>query len=213
MDSQAIKVSIIVPIYNMDHAQMFLKRNLESILMQTFKDYEIIVSDDSTDDMLKIWLKKYPIKYYRNSGVPGMANNTNNAIEYAHGELIKILYQDDFFYNENSLQDIVDAFTKKTDWLVTGCTHTDGRPHLPFYSRTMNTIGSPSVLTIRNGNPLRFDPQFKWVLDLDFYRRCFERYGLPKVLPKTNVVIGIGEHQSTFLLSDKRKQIEEAMML
>ena len=55
-----MKVSICIPVYQMDDWQFFLNRNLVSILNQNFKDYEIVVSDDSKDDMIKdIWLRQY----------------------------------------------------------------------------------------------------------------------------------------------------------
>ena len=202
------KFSIVVPIYNMDNAIEFLKRNLDSILTQTFNDYEIIISDDSDDDMLKIWLHKYPVKHFKNTGRKGMANNTNHGISHATGEYIKILFQDDYFYNEESLSDIDKSFIGKQSWLVTGCTHTDGRPHTPFYSESENTIGSPSVLTFKKEVEERFDPEFHWVLDLDLYKRLFRTYGKPKIMDKINVVIGIGLHQTTHKLSDERKAIE-----
>ena len=210
------KVSICIPIYNMDNAEEFLKRNLDSVMKQTFTDYEIVISDDSEDDLLKCWLDDYPVKYFKNLGQKGMANNTNNAIEQAKGELIKILYQDDYFYDENSLQEIIRGFSKNVDWLVTGCIHeVDGRrmnPHQPFYSENENTIGSPSVLTFRNTIRQRFDLEFYWVLDLDFYKQLFRRYGLPKILPTINVVIGLGEHQSTNKLSEQRKILEHQLL-
>jgi len=205
-------VSVIVPIYNMSNAKFFLQRNLESIAKQTYKDYEIVISDDSEDDMLKIWVTNFiPVKYVKNTTGQGMARNTNNAIEHATGKIVKVLYQDDYFSDENSLQLVVNEMGK-AQWLVTGCTHTNGRPHLPKYNPKANTIGSPSVLSFKRDVPVRFDPKFYWVLDLDFYRKMFDLYGEPKYLNEINVVIGIGEHQSTALLSDERKAIEEKMM-
>jgi glycosyltransferase involved in cell wall biosynthesis len=214
---QKPNVSIVVPVYNMTNSVEFLQRNLDSILKQTYTDYEIVISDNSSDDMLHIAIMLYPfpdmskIKYFQNRKKLGMANNTNYAIDQAQGNLIKILYQDDYFADENSLKEIVDNFGDYK-WLVTGCTHTNGRPHLPKFNQHANTIGSPSVLAFKREVPVRFDPKFYWVLDLDFYRKMFEIYGEPKYLNSINVVIGIGEHQSTFLLSNMRKQIEEDMM-
>ena len=210
------KVSIVVPIYNMDDAKKFLKRNLDSITTQTFTDYEIVISDDSDDDMLKCWLDNYPIKYYKNKGSKGMANNSNNGIEKAKGEIIKILYQDDYFYNNNSLAEIVRHF-KKCEWMVSGCVHSLGfgepiNEHFPFYSESENNIGSPSVLTFSREVTERFDPEFHWVLDLDLYKRLFREYGLPRILHQINVVIGIGEHQTTHRLSDLRKNIEHQLL-
>lgn len=211
------KVSIVCPVYNMDHAEQFLKRNLDSIGSQTFKDYEIVISDDSDDDYLKIKFNHYPIKWVKNNGNKGMANNTNNAIEHAKGELVKILFQDDYFYNNESLFEIVKSFTATCQWLATGCTHTmDGinffNHHVPYYSESDNTIGSPSVITFRREITERFDPNFHWTLDLDLYKRLFYKYGKPKIYDKINVVMGIGLHQKTNNLSDERKRLEYQML-
>ena len=56
MNSSSPKISIIVPNYNYAH---FLDKRIESILKQTYTDYEIILLDDaSTDDSVKV-LEKY----------------------------------------------------------------------------------------------------------------------------------------------------------
>lgn len=201
----------------MDNATDFLKRNLDSILIQSFKDYEIVISDDSDDDYLKIWLNKYPVKYFKNKGEKGMANNTNNAINNATGEIIKILFQDDYFATRKSLEEINQAFTNTCWWLATGCTHTmDGinyfNDHVPYYSESDNTIGSPSVITFRKEIKERFDPNFHWVLDLDWYKQLYRKYGKPKIYDRMNVVIGVGFHQKTNLLSDERKNLEHKLI-
>lgn len=169
-----------------------MKRCLDSIEMQTFKDYEIIQSED-----------EYGL---------GMSRNTNHVMSKASGELIKILYQDDYFATRDSLQQIVDGFEEKDMWLVTACGHDPGASiHHPYYSEDKNTIGSPSVVTIRRTVTERFDPNLKWVLDLDFYRRLHKKYGEPKILNSINVVIGVGDHQETSRLSDEIKRKEELL--
>jgi len=203
----------------MDNAQALLERNLKSIYIQSFDDYEIVISDDSEDDMLHSWLRKFdlPIKYFKNLTGHSMAQNTNNAINNATGELVKILYQDDYFYDSNSLRDITQHFTERTKWLATGCTHTiDGvntfNNHRPYYSDSENTIGSPSVITFRREIKERFDPNFHWVLDLDWYKQLYIKYGKPKIFDKVNVVIGIHPGQKTYLLSDERKNFEHQLL-
>ena len=162
-----------IPYYSgMKNAQFFLDRCLESIRSQTFQDYEIVVTDKG-----------------------GMAQNTNNAIKGCSGELIKILYMDDMFADNNALKRIVDAF--KGHWLVTG---TDNNPH-PYWTDDIhlgnNKLGSPSALTIKNENPLLFDENLGWLLDADYYRRMYDKYGEPTILDGVNIIIGIGEHQAT----------------
>lgn len=218
------RVSICVPIHNMENGKYFLQRNLDSIFKQTFRDFEVIITDDSegkavdewVDEVYLPYMEKQPqmphVRYIQNSGMKGMANNTNFAMDNASGQLIKILYMDDYFYNESSLWDIVRHFTPYVMWMVTPCLHDGGQglfnEHKPHYSESVNTIGSPSVLTMRREIRERFDPQFHWVLDLDLYKRLYRKYGLPKILNRVNVVIGVHGGQMTHILSDQRKNLE-----
>ena len=207
------KVSIIIPVHNFDGAVALLERNLNSIADQTFRDYEIVISDDSDDDTIEKLVTPFELRYVRNPGAKGMANNTNYAIDNAHGELVKILFIDDYFADTQALEHMVKHFTPSTYWMAVGCAHTfDGvttfNEHRPYYSTTQNTIGSPSVTMWLRELPERFDPSFHWVLDLDLYRRFFKKYGLPKVLHRVNVIIGLHEKQMTNQLTDERKALE-----
>lgn len=171
----------------MKDGDFFLDRCIKSIKKQSFKDYEIVMTKKGK-----------------------MAENTNAAITEAVGEMIKILYMDDFLNHEESLQEIVANFSG--GWLVTGCIHTDGarrfNPHRAVWNENIhleNTIGSPSVLTFANDDPLLFDERMTWMLDADYYRKLYVRYGFPTILDSVNVVIGVGDHQATHLLSDEIK--------
>jgi glycosyltransferase involved in cell wall biosynthesis len=155
-----------------------LKRSLDSLVNQTYKDFEVVISDNSENDSIEQMCgdpiySSLRINYFKNPR-KGMAQNTNEAIKQAKGEIIKILYQDDFLAHENSLKEIVDNFTGH--WLVTGCEHENENgerynPHLPTYSNKIksgeNSIGSPSVLSIKNGVAILFDENMTWMLDCD----------------------------------------------
>lgn len=177
----------------MENGEFFLKRALASIAHQTFQDYEIVITKEGK-----------------------MAENTNAAIKKARGEIIKVLYTDDYFATPTSLEEMVAEF--QGGWLVTGCKHDDGttidRPHIPHFTfdvaKGVNTVGSPSVLMMSNNDPLLFDENLTWVLDCDLYARLYERYGWPTVVPKFLINIGVGPHQTTNLLSDKLKSEEDA---
>ena len=210
-----IKISICVPVHNMERSEYFLERCLDSILAQTFSDFEVVVTDNSEDDRLKKLCQKYGmnIRWSRNPR-KGMAQNTNEALKLARGELVKILYMDDYFTDKDSLQDIVDAF--RGHWLVSGCLHNDGskvgRVHRPKFTKDIltgnNKIGSPSVLTMKNGAAF-FDESMTWLLDCDLYWKLSQKYGEPTYLNTNNVVIGVGSHQVTNLLTNKQKEDEE----
>ncbi len=213
-------ISICIPTYEMHgKATELLTRSFNMLKKQTYKNFEIIISDNSEDDVIKNLCKNpdyqsLNIKYFQNPR-KGLAPNTNEAIKKASGQLIKILFMDDFLANENSLKDIVDNF--KGNWLVSGCGHDKGdgkifNIHFPIYNRNMhlgkNTIGSPSVLTIKNEDIMFFDENLSWVVDCDYYKRLYDKYGKPDILNKVNVIIGLGEHQTTNHLENKSKQRE-----
>lgn len=202
------KISIAVPSYEMHGRGLeFLKRNFDSLLTQTFKDFEVVVTDDSPDDKIRNFCRycnDLDIQYSRSPLERGMARNTNNAIKNAKGELIKILYQDDYLAHPNVLREIIDNFIDNINWLVTPA---NNNPH-PYYSE-VNTIGSPSVLTIRNDNPILFNEDLKWVLDLDYYKQLFVKFGEPRVLQNVGIIMGIGDHQETAHLSEEIKRKEE----
>lgn len=201
-----MKLSVCIPVYEQKGlGQKFLKHSLDILAKQTFKDFEVVVSDNSTyffANQMESLCKQYPFVRYIKNINQGLVVNTNFAIQHAQGELIKILFQDDFLYDENSLQKIVDNF--KGDWMVTACEHSpDGstmtRPFYPRYNANIylgeNTISSPSVLTIKNDNPLLFDENLEMLMDCDYYQRCYEKFGEPTILNEICVVNRVGEHQ------------------
>lgn len=207
-------ISIAIPTHEMENGEYFFKRCMDSCWDQTFQDFEIVVTDNSDNNVIENLCEKWyktGVKYFRNPR-KGMAPNTNEAIKKSTGDLIKILYMDDYLIHNQVLEKIVRYF--KGHWLVTGCTHTTRGKyffdnHIPHYSEDIhtghNTIGSPSVLTIKNENPLLFDEEMQWVLDCDYYRRMYDLYGKPVVLKEICTAIGLHEGQITNLLSNDQK--------
>ena len=92
------KISVIVPVYN---TEKHLKRCLDSILNQTYQNFEvIIVNDGSTDDSQKIideYTKKYSEKIrsiYKENG--GLSSARNCGIKCAAGDYIAFVDSDDY---------------------------------------------------------------------------------------------------------------------
>ena len=189
------KLSICIPIHDMQGGSFFLWRTIQALMSQSFQDFEIVITQAGK-----------------------MAENTNTGIKKARGEIIKILYLDDYLAHPDALKNIVEAFEdEKVQWLVTGCLHQHGNevphsPHYPEYTENLSTgnnrIGSPSVLSFRNKEPLLFDERLSWLLDCDLYQRLHDRYGEPTILNDLNIVIGLGAHQTTHLLPETEKLAE-----
>lgn len=90
------KISIIVPIYNMEK---YLNRCIESILMQTFEDFELILVDDESNDASVEICKQYAKKDGRIRVIckknGGVASARNMGLEMARGKFIMFCDSDD----------------------------------------------------------------------------------------------------------------------
>ena len=85
------KISILMSVYN--EKKEWLEKSIESILNQTFDDFEFIIYDDCTNDENKKILNSYAckdkrIKIITNSTNRGLTYNLNKGIEIAKGEYI-----------------------------------------------------------------------------------------------------------------------------
>jgi glycosyltransferase involved in cell wall biosynthesis len=184
----------------------FLHFNLSKILFQTYDNIEVIISDHSKDDSILNICKDFSdrgleILHIRNENMVGNSSaNLNEAIKLAKGDIIKVIFQDDFLYHDRSIEDIVREYQKDNNvkWLVTSCCHTEnGSTYYnymdPEYTLNIlegnNRISSPSVLSFINSeDKLLFDPDFIWLMDCDYYYRMYQKYGDPFYLKSTNVV-------------------------
>lgn len=184
------KVSICIPTYNqIDKLQILF----DSIRIQTFRDFEVIVSDDSSTDDVKQLVDRYEdlsIRYYRNSPAKGSPENWNHAISLAISPWIKIMHHDDYFSSENSLQEFtefadlnpqIDYFYCGTNlhkiedndfeisryWVDEGILK--NIKHHSAYLFPKNIIGSPSVGFHKKGLKISFDNSLVWLVDVDYF--------------------------------------------
>lgn len=95
------KVSVLIPNYNYGR---FLGEAIESVLNQTYQDFELIIVDnnstDNTDEVVQKYLTDPRIQYFKNPINIGMVPNFNKSLEYAKGEYIKFLLADDKLHHD-----------------------------------------------------------------------------------------------------------------
>jgi len=198
-----MRISVCIPTYEMKGKGVdFLTHSFLWLEKQTFQDFEVIVSDHSENDDIKNLCKSkgnLDIKYIRNEKNRGSSSsNLNNALQKAIGEVIKILFQDDYICDTHCLEMIQEKFQdSRVSWVVNGTIHTsDGNqffnPLIPRYNKTIhlgnNTISSPSVLAIRNKEVLPFDEKLSWLMDVEYYKRLYEKHGEPTIIENILVV-------------------------
>jgi len=94
------RISVIVPNYN---HEKFLRKRLESIYSQTYKNFEVILLDDNSTDKSSEILDEYAQRYSNNTRLivnsvnsGGVFNQWKKGIELATGELVWIAESDDF---------------------------------------------------------------------------------------------------------------------
>ena len=113
------KVSIIMSTYNNKDT---VSKAIESILLQTYKNWEFIICDDgSTDNTYQI-IKKYgsvnkKIKIIRNSVNKGGAYSKNKCIKYASGEYIAGQDADDYS-SSNRIEELIKFLEKNKEYAM-----------------------------------------------------------------------------------------------
>lgn len=115
-------VSIIIPVFN---GQNHIKQALESVIQQTYSNFEIIVVDaQSTDNTLEL-IKSFGnnIDYWISEPDRGIYSGFNKGISLAKGEIISFIGIDDW-YNPKTIQNVVDAYKDDPDaYLFFGATN------------------------------------------------------------------------------------------
>ena len=87
------KFSIIIPVYNVEK---YIKKCVDSVFNQTFKDYEVIVVNDGTQDKSMEMIKEYDVTIIDQKN-QGLSAARNNAVKKAKGDYIIFLDSDDYW--------------------------------------------------------------------------------------------------------------------
>lgn len=118
-------VSVIIPSYNHER---FVKECIDSVLSQTFQDFEIVVTDDNSTDRTVEIIKSFGdprIKLFVNTENRGACITSNNCIKHSKGRYIAMLSSDDAWYPEKLAVQVkyledhprIAAVFGKVDWI------------------------------------------------------------------------------------------------
>lgn len=217
-----IKVSICTPTYN---NAACVKQLLDSISKQTYQDYEVVMTDDSTNTEIEELVKQYgamPIRYSHNTIKLGHIYNWNAAISKASGEYIKIMFSDDWFTYEYSLAEYVRLLDEHPDagFAFSGSMQvSEERSYARVIQKEFitllkqdyrhifmgNQVGAPSG-TIYRGKIL-FDEKSNWASDLILYLEILSRNSHFAYSGAPLVSIGLHGEQYTHMFKKRDDRI------
>lgn len=130
-----MKISVIVTTYNRFN---LLQETINSILNQTYKNFELIIIDnysiDNTEKIVKTYIKKDKrIKYYKNKNNGIVAINRNFGINKSQGRFIAFCDDDDVWINNKLEKQILEFKKDKKIGLI--CTnHIDIKENIELYN-------------------------------------------------------------------------------
>lgn len=166
-----MKISIITVTYNSDRT---LRDTINSIVSQTYDNWELVIVDgkskDSTIDIINSYTEVYNDRIiWISEPDKGIYDAMNKGIRMATGDIVGILNSDDFFFDENVLATIHEAFCKYGTDCVFG--------NLVY----VNPVNTDKIERIWRGSEYS-DGKFRysWVpAHPTFYvkRECYLRYG------------------------------------
>lgn len=223
-------ISICIPAYK--HID-YLERLLESVSLQTFRDFEVIITDDSPDDKIGILLEKFKeafaIHYYKNEKPLGTPENWNESIRKANGTWIKIMHNDDWFATNGALQSFFEAVQQNPTANFFFCAFqnvevSSGKKEVvkmsaadkaflksnPYYLLKKVYIGNPSCTLVRKSLDIFYGNRYKFIVDFDYYIRVIQQTGMPVYIDKVLLNIGFHDEQvTTYTKYDPEVQIPE----
>ena len=131
----SLKISVIVPAYN---AEKTLHRCVDSILAQTFEDFELILVDDGSKDSSGRICDEYAAKdsrirvVHKSNG--GVSSARNAGLDIASGEYVAFIDSDDYIDNDYLL-----SFTRyNADLIVSGATTISNNKTITIQSHSLN---------------------------------------------------------------------------
>ena len=215
-----MKISIVIPTYECyGKGWLYLNELLNSIYKQDFKDFEVIISDQSSDDSIRNLVHFYkdmiPIRLLDSRSIKrSISCNVNNAIMHAEGKYIKPMFMDDFFCKDNALS-IINENLDNSDsaWCAHSVLHCVSinfleEPLTPSYNHKIhlgaNSMSGPSVITFKE--KVYFDENLTLLMDCEFYKRMFITRGHPLIIKDVLSCNRHHNHQAQLEFSHLHKQ-------
>ncbi len=218
-----VKISICIPVFLRQESDLpFLRELLQSIRSQSFKQYEVVLCEDSKSrlhlqdlDLTEFGFLKDELTILK-SETTGISANTNSAVRFAKGKYIKLMFQDDLFAHPSALKNIFAALEiSNKKWLLCGSDHLDqitgnfGPIMVPKLRKTLfegiNSVSSPSVVAFDRDYFLDFSNLLSLMMDCEWYIRMVHNFGQPIILRRRTVINRLHTNQAQHSLKTSLK--------
>lgn len=205
---QTPRVSVLVPVYNTK--EEYFRETIESILNQTYKNFELIILDDASTTNIEEIVRSYKdnrIRFYKNPKNLGISLTTNKLIDLAKGEFIALMDSDDISVSTR-LQKEVDYLDKNPTVSIVSCAYEEfpiNKINLPpkkvryldlMCFNFMSNPGCMMRLADINRYHLRYDPKFPPCQDYEFWSRAIRYLKIENI---QEILLKHRRHQNNFL--------------
>jgi glycosyltransferase involved in cell wall biosynthesis len=205
-----VMLSICIPVYEQP---VLLERCLASLAMQTYTNFEVIVTDDSPTNSSATVVERYQhllqIDYEKNMPAKGFPNNWNYALSKAGGTYLWLLHQDDSLMRRNVIENVITQLQSTQCDVLFGSFEQPqyqgfkainqqftAKKVIPWHFLTGNTIGPPSNVIMKH-NSVQYDGRFQWLVDVEYYLRLHRNMPNWYYLQSQVIEVGVHEGQMT----------------
>jgi glycosyltransferase involved in cell wall biosynthesis len=199
------RISVIVPIFDPESQfQNFLNDLLESVAQQSTLPLEVILCGNEPPTYLVNLFRRFSgrlnLVWLQNQS-SNAPENINFGVDAAEGEVVKLLFQDDFLIDSQVLASSEKVLTD-SPWRAFACqsAQKDGslgnEKLFPIFHNRLrdgeNPIGAPSVVAFKKSSYVEMDSRLPYLFDVDWYLSMAHLNGFPSY--ETIPSIGIRGH-------------------
>ena len=183
-------ISIVLPVYN---GEKYLRESIESILQQTYQNWELLILDDCSTDKTARIAAEYAnadnrVHYFRNEKNLKLPGNLNRGFSLAKGDYLTWT-SDDNRYKPHALECMITALQNdpKVQFAFASCRIIDGTGKEIEYIMVnekskksivgSNCVGACFLYTRKVYEEVgNYDPEYTLVEDFDYWQRIFSKF-------------------------------------
>ena len=209
-------ISIVLPVYN---GERFLRASIDSVISQTYQNWELLVVDDCSTDSTAAIVREYVqqdsrIKYFKNEVNLRLPRNLNRGFSLAQGNYLTWT-SDDNVFRPTALEKMYNALKEdeEAQFAYASCDITDEEDNVIEYMMLypgiekravgQNPVGACFLYTRKVYETIgEYDPDALYVEDFDYWQRIFMRF---KVVPIYEILYSYRSQKGALTFTRKQE--------